>query len=191
MRTTERPRHTQVPKAIDHVRALRFWLAANPDASRFDREVAQAELANLLDALGRPGGPENQDVRPDPRVSLPLVEALLGAAPAMAELVGEHAEQFSEVLPTVLLADVARWYVTEADRTAADRVAVAVGRLFGRDDDTVRAVVATGFLAQLPDRDEPGREVVRRLPRPLRRELDVLEHPGPNRRRWRRRADAL
>lgn len=103
----------------------------------------------------------------------------------------EHAEQLGEVLPTVLLADVARWYVTEADRPTAGRVAAAVGRLFGRGDDTMRAVVASGFLEQLPRRDEPCREVMRRLPRPLRRELDALEHPGPARRRWRRRGAGL
>lgn len=173
MQPAGRPRHTQVPKAEDHVRALRCWLAANPDASEPDREVAQAELANLLDALDRPDGPEGEDAHPDPRVSLPLVKAMIDAGPATAELVRAHAEQFGEVLPTVLLADLARWYVTDANRAEAERVATAVARLFGRGDDTMRAVIATGFLEQLPRREEPGREVVRRLPRPLRRELDA------------------
>jgi hypothetical protein len=43
--------HTR--KANNTVRFLRNWLRKNPNASASDREVAQREYDNLLDALGR------------------------------------------------------------------------------------------------------------------------------------------
>jgi uncharacterized protein YukE len=43
--------HTQ--KANDYVRALRRWLRRNPDAPSEERQVAQHEYDNLLQALGR------------------------------------------------------------------------------------------------------------------------------------------
>jgi hypothetical protein len=172
-------RHTQLPKANDHVRALRCWLRENPDATGHDRAVAGAELDRLLDALGRPDGAEEDDEHPDPRVCLPLVRALVDAGPPTIALVREHTEQFDEVLPTVLLADLARRYVAAAtdldDGRAAQQVVVTLDRLFRRGDDTMRAVIATGFLEGLPRRDEPGHGVLADLPRRLRRELAATE----------------
>lgn len=40
-------------KASQYVRALKRWLRRNPDASLADRGIAQNELNNLLEALGR------------------------------------------------------------------------------------------------------------------------------------------
>lgn len=42
-----------IKKGHENVRALRRWLRQNPNASAADRGVAENELANLLDALGR------------------------------------------------------------------------------------------------------------------------------------------
>ncbi|MFC5137000.1 WXG100 family type VII secretion target [Actinomycetospora rhizophila] len=42
-----------IQKGIDNIRAIKRWLRQNPHASPQDRGVAQNELANLLDALGR------------------------------------------------------------------------------------------------------------------------------------------
>ena len=42
-----------IQKGVENVRALKRWLRQNPHASTHDRGVAQNELDNLLDALGR------------------------------------------------------------------------------------------------------------------------------------------
>lgn len=175
-------RHTQLPKVNDHVRALRSWLQAHPDAVPQDRRIARDELENLLDALGRPGEAADADERPDPQLALTLARVLVDAGPPTAELVREHADQFDDVLPTVLLAELARWYVAAAlgpvagSRAVADRVVVALAEEFRRGDDTMRAVIATGFLDMLPRSGELGHDVVHRLPRRLGRELAAMQH---------------
>ncbi|GAA4910924.1 hypothetical protein EV188_10326 [Actinomycetospora succinea] len=116
-----------------------------------------------------------------PRTALAVARALVDAGPPTAELVREHAEQFDEVLPTVLLGDLARWYVAASvgpvagSRAVADRVVVALAEEFRRGDDVMRAVVATGFLDALPGPGEMGHEVVARLPRRLGRELAAMQ----------------
>jgi hypothetical protein len=49
--TVEGKQHIQ--KGIENIRALKRWLRQNPHASASDRGVAQNELNNLLEALGR------------------------------------------------------------------------------------------------------------------------------------------
>lgn len=179
MRGPWTPRRTHIPKGIDHVRALRVWLADNPDATVSDRRVAENELANLLDALGNPEATAADDERPDPRIALALTRALLDTEEPAAEIVREHAAQFGEVLPTVLLADLARWYTRAVDdptdRASAGRVVGALRREFARGDDTMRAVIATGFLEALTS-EEAGGDMTRQLPRRLRRELEAMQH---------------
>jgi hypothetical protein len=81
------------------------------------------------------------------------------------------------VEPTVLLAELAHWYVAASlgpvagSRAVADRVVVALAQEFRDGDDVMRAIIATGFLDALPGPGELGHEVVARLPRRLGREL--------------------
>ncbi|MDD7942045.1 hypothetical protein PHK61_26875 [Actinomycetospora lutea] len=116
-----------------------------------------------------------------PRIALTLARVLVDAGPDTAELVREHGDQFDEVLPTVLLADLARWYVAASlgpvagSRAVADRVVVALAQEFRDGDDVARAVIATGFLAALPAPGELGHEVVARLPRRLGREVAAMQ----------------
>ncbi|MHC1559047.1 hypothetical protein ACR9E3_08820 [Actinomycetospora sp. C-140] len=167
-------RHSTRPHVDDHVRALRSRLHTTPR----DR-LASFELERLLDALDRRVA---ADDRPDPRVAEVLARALSGAGAPTAELVREHVARFGEVLPTVLLADAARWYVAATtgpvvgSRAVADRVVVALAEAFRQGDATMRAVIATGFLDTLPRPGELGHDVVGRLPRRLARELAVMQH---------------
>jgi DNA-binding PucR family transcriptional regulator len=174
LRTRAR-RHTPQPKIDDHVRALRSRLHASPDATPEDRRMARLELEALLDALDRPA-PEGNDGRTAEVLSRVLVDA---GAPTAA-LVREHAEQFGDLLPTVLLADLARWYVAAVtgpvtgSRAVAERVAVGLAEAFRDGDGTTRAIIATGFLETLPRPGELGGEVAARLPRRLGRELAAM-----------------
>ncbi|GLZ48320.1 hypothetical protein Acsp06_45050 [Actinomycetospora sp. NBRC 106375] len=167
-------RHSRLPTLTDHVRALRSRLHTTPG----DR-LASFELERLLDALDRQ---MTAGDRADPRVAEVLARVLTGAGAPTAELVLDHVGRFGEVLPTVLLAEAARWYVAAVtgplagSRAVADRVGVALAEEFRRGDATMRAVIATGFLDALPRPGELGHEVVTRLPRRLGRELAVMQH---------------
>jgi hypothetical protein len=112
-----------------------------------------------------------------PSLALALARVLVAAGPQTAELVREHAAQYGEVEPTLLLADLAHWYVAASigpvagSRAVADRVVVALAQEFRDGDDVMRAIIATGFLDVLPQPGELGHEVVSRLPRRLGRQL--------------------
>lgn len=112
-----------------------------------------------------------------PSIARALARALVDAGAPTAELVREHAEQHGEVEPTVLLAELAHWYVAASigpvagSRAVADRVVVALAQEFRDGDDVMRAIIATGFLDALPQPGELGHEVVARLPRRLGRQL--------------------
>lgn len=112
-----------------------------------------------------------------PSIALAVARVLVGAGPATAALVREHAERHGEVEPSVLLADLAHWYVAAAlgpaagSRAVADRVVVALAQEFRDGDPVMRAIIATGFLDTLPRPGELGHEVVGRLPGRLRRAL--------------------
>ncbi|GAA4797196.1 hypothetical protein GCM10023200_36730 [Actinomycetospora chlora] len=167
-------RHTPRPKIDDHVRALRSRLHTSPDATPEDRRIARLELEALLDALDRPGREGYEGT------AEVLSRVLVDAGAPTAALAREHAERFGELLPTVLLADLARWYVAAVtgpvtgSRAVADRVAVGLAEAFRDGDGTTRAVIATGFLETLPRPGELGGEVGARLPRRLGRELAAM-----------------
>ncbi|MEJ2886426.1 hypothetical protein [Actinomycetospora aeridis] len=112
-----------------------------------------------------------------PSIALAVARVLVDAGPQTAGLVRENVDQYGEVEPTVLLADLARWYVAASlgpvagSRAVADRVVVALAQEFRDGDDVMRAVIATAFLDVLPRPGELGHEVVARLPRRLGRQL--------------------
>lgn len=107
----------------------------------------------------------------------PVAEALRASSAGAARLVDDHVEHNEgEVLSTILLADVARWFVSAiSEETAeADDARASVGALdvlFEQGDDEVQTVVVTGFVEALPFAHEEGRQVVEELPPALREQL--------------------
>jgi hypothetical protein len=99
-------------------------------------------------------------------------------------MVQHHLEDNGEILSTVLLGDLGRWYrrSLEAadDRPEALRTALALSGLFVRGDEDMRTVIATGFLEALPQVSEDGRHVVEQLPPALRDELHRMETWRPS-----------
>jgi hypothetical protein len=117
------------------------------------------------------------DDAPDPH-GPPLAEALAASSARAADIVREHIEYYDEVLPTVLLGDVARWYWKElaqrsSEAPAARSAAAVLGEMY--TGEPMETIIATGFLEGLPRPDEDGRDVVEELPGNLREELRRME----------------
>jgi hypothetical protein len=115
-----------------------------------------------------------------------VARVIAETSPPAAAIVREHTEDnFGEVLPTVLLADIARWWKQAfgaGDAQAlveADRAVDAIDELYETGDDSLQTIVATGFLEALPSPRAEGREIVERLPPPLREELRQMENWTP------------
>ena len=123
------------------------------------------------------GVTEDLDVPRDEAIE---VEALLRrVSPDVAALVDEHIEDNDEVLPTLLLADAARWYVEVVTSglglDAAHRLLDELEASYREAGANLRNTIATGFLETLPDPDEKGRGSVDLLPSSLREKLDRME----------------
>lgn len=125
---------------------------------------------------------ENEDPPIDEELARALAGSLSKSSNRAADLVREHLDDYGEVLPHLLAADVARWYWRVGTRPGtpeavdADAAVAVLSDLFVRGDDDMQNVVATGFLEVLPHPDEDGREIVERLPPPLRDELRRMEN---------------
>lgn len=109
-----------------------------------------------------------------------LAETLTNTSPLVGEIVRRHIEDNDEVLSTILLGEIGRWYTAairheDGKQNDAEQVAQAIARLFIDGDDEMETVIATGFLEALPQRGDPDRQVVDRLPRPLLDELLRME----------------
>jgi hypothetical protein len=125
------------------------------------------------------------DDEPPDETGPPLAEALRSSSREAAETVDRHVEGYDEVLSTVLLGDIARWYwraVHEGtpDAPAALRAATVLSDLFVSGGEEMETAIATGFLEGLPHPDEEGREVVEQLPPPLREWLRHMENWKPS-----------
>ncbi len=125
------------------------------------------------------------DDEPPDATGPPLADALRSSSTEAAEIVDRHIECNDEVLSTVLLGDIARWYWRAvhrrtSDATAALRAAKVLGDLFAAGDEEMETVIATGFLEGLPHPDEEGREVVEQLPPSLRDWLRHMEDWKPS-----------
>lgn len=116
-----------------------------------------------------------------------VARAVAASSPTAAAIVREHVNDNDEVLPTVLLADVARWFRRQAHdssddvRRDLDRGLQAIAHLYDVGDESMQTIVATGFLEAMPHPDEAGREVVDLLPPSLREELRAMEGADPAR----------
>ncbi|WP_018335583.1 hypothetical protein [Actinomycetospora chiangmaiensis] len=120
----------------------------------------------------------------DSAVARQVADALSATSTTARTIVDDHIEQFDEVLSTVLLDEVGEWYRTSVHHGAegaadAARAVGALADLFTAGGDSMRTVIATGFLEALPRREDPEREVVDQLPEPLRDELRRMENWQP------------
>lgn len=126
---------------------------------------------------------EDDDPPVDRESAAMLAQAIARTSKRAAEIVRDHAAYFDEVLPTVLLADVGRWYRSATSQASAgsdaDRAVHAISDLYETGNESMHAIVATGFLESLPQPGEEGREVVEHLPPRLREELRVMESWRP------------
>jgi hypothetical protein len=115
-----------------------------------------------------------------------IAEAFGNASPKATEIVRDHVEYYDEVLPTILLAEIGRWFASTAsdpdgpDGREAARAVRAVSDLYECGNESMRNIVATGLLEALPQPHEDGREVVERLPPALRDELRRMENWTPS-----------
>ena len=89
-------------------------------------------------------------------------QELVSSFPELGPMLDEHKADFDEILPTLFMADVARW--------AAAHVADQRGRVseltdwleshYVADTDEVNNLIGVGFVESLPRHDEPGAEVL-------------------------------
>ena len=124
-----------------------------------------------------------EEVPVDRESAAAVAAALRGASPLAARMVDEHEQYFDEVLSTILLAEVARWYrdaLTSDSPDDAVGTVAALAELYVRGDDGVETVIVTGFLEALPHDGEADRWVVEQLPTVLREELRKMEEWRPS-----------
>jgi hypothetical protein len=124
---------------------------------------------------------ENDDVPINEENGRKVAEAVAATSAAAAQMVREHEAENGEILPTLLLDDVGRWFTTSgaADEDAL-RAADAVTKLYEHGDDDIQTIVVTGFLEAMPHVGEADRDVVERLSPPLRAELRRMESWKPS-----------
>jgi hypothetical protein len=124
---------------------------------------------------------ENDDVPINEENGRKVAEAVAATSAAAAQMVREHEAENGEILPTLLLDDVGRWFTTSgaADEDAL-RAADAVTKLYEHGDDDIQTIVVTGFLEAMPHVGEADRDVVEHLSPPLRAELRRMESWKPS-----------
>lgn len=125
----------------------------------------------------------DEEVPVDRASAAAVAAALRSASPTAARVVDEHRQYFDEILSTVLLADVGRWYRAALASGSPDDAVLAVAalaELYARGDDGIETVIVTGFLEALPHDGEAERWVVERLPTVLREELRKMEDWRPS-----------
>lgn len=122
----------------------------------------------------------------DPPVQgLWVIEPIAAISAALATEVERHRETCGELLPVLLLDQLANWFV-EAKTTYpghaadADRLLDVLAEIWATGDDAARTAVATGFLEALPGPGQEGRETVEQLPTVLREELRRMEGWRPS-----------
>lgn len=95
-----------------------------------------------------------------------LVKLLCRFAPVVETLRLRHVSENGELLPTVLLGDLARYTFEQGD----SELIAAVNELLVVGNIAVRNLLLTGFVEGVPE-DTPD-EVVDSLPEPLRTHVD-------------------
>lgn len=116
-----------------------------------------------------------------------LVRRLADISPSVASLLQEHLEDNDEVLPTLFLGEVEKWFERayrrreSAPETFIEAKAVgrALGDAFSKGDDTTRNFIAVGFVEMLPNQVQEERACIEELPDSLRNELQRMESWSP------------
>lgn len=119
------------------------------------------------------------DVRRLQRPAVDLVRRLAELSPGVAALVADHVQDNGEVLPTLMLADIARWYAAACqDRdddparyAEAGSVARYLAEAFAHAPDELQNTIAVGFVESLIPQDPAAVDFLQQLPGPLRDEL--------------------
>lgn len=113
------------------------------------------------------------------RESEEAMSELSASVPAVAQLYREHLDDNGELLPTVFLGDVAAWYQsvyrgTDDQRRSTAEVVNVLDHAFVSGTDTLRNVIATGFLEDLLSPPGDADNVAMSLPPGLREEFDRM-----------------
>jgi hypothetical protein len=119
------------------------------------------------------------EVRQRQRPAVDLVRALAQEFPPVSELVDDHLADNGEILPTILLSDLARWYVeSDAGRhddrgryAEAQAVVDHLARAFETAEGDLENTIAVGFVEALIPGDGSLPEYAENLPESLRGEL--------------------
>lgn len=105
-----------------------------------------------------------------------LVEQLSGIEPSLGALERSHLEEYGELLPHVLMADVTRFFVqqvregSDSSRAIAARVAAALEAALKLGDDSAKELVLASFVENLVG-EEPTARIHESLPEELRQAL--------------------
>lgn len=106
-------------------------------------------------------------------------ERLALAAPELGVLQAEHEAEYEELLGHVLIGDICGWACQRlhTDPVAVDAVLAEMARSLGPGDDPVANMICVSFLEGLGrSRSRPEeKELRRRLPAPLREQLERME----------------
>jgi hypothetical protein len=109
-----------------------------------------------------------------------LVQELAARSPRLFAMVNAHMDDNGELLPTLILADAATWFVRSVENRALDsdqykeakHVVAELGAAFATATGELENTIAVGFVETiLPPATEPLPQYVAELPEPLQTEL--------------------
>jgi hypothetical protein len=122
------------------------------------------------------------EVRLRQRPAVDLIRRLAGDSPRLSEMVEEHVADNGEILSTLVLSDLARWYVESyVDRhddpsryAEAQAVVDRLGQAYETAEGDLANTVAVGFVEALIPDDGSWPEYGESLPTSLRDELVAM-----------------
>lgn len=117
-----------------------------------------------------------------------LLEDLIAAAPALADVRREHLADNDELLPHVLFGEVTRWLV---DRGPLPEILAVLERHFGAGDVHVRNLIGASFLENLLGDNPEERAVQLALGPRLRAQFEVMRKWAPNPEELTKRGDVF
>lgn len=116
-----------------------------------------------------------------------LAQLLADHSPSVAFLLQGHLEDNDEVLSTLFLGEVERWFESaclnriSAPGEFAEAIAVTqvLGDVFSHGDDVIRNLIAVGFVEMLLNLAWNDSECIDELPDSLRNELERMKSWSP------------
>lgn len=111
-----------------------------------------------------------------------LVQRLADHSPFVASLLQGHLEDNDEILPTLFLGEVGKWFEKayqkriSAPGDFAETIAVVqiLEDAFSRGDDAMKNLIAVGFVEMLLNLAREDRDCIDELPDSLRSELERM-----------------